>query len=180
MRVGAAKNGEGQCGGTQPDVGTAGAKTASSAHAGATASESEDDGGDFVDRLSREADGIVLSKAARTRQLYNQRKHHRTKAKKCRFAEFAKWVTSTFPDEVHSRSQWISCALCLVLCWSFAGRHPGAACCIDVQVLYAGRGCLDVAGGKGSLAYELAVTGTHTTSSTRAPYVILSHTALPN
>ena len=41
-------------------------------------------------------DGV--SKAARTRQLYNQRKHHRTKAKKNRFEEFAAWVVGTFGE----------------------------------------------------------------------------------
>ena len=119
MRAGAAENGEGQGGATQPDADTADAKNASSAHGGTTVSESEDDGGDFVNSLTRVADGIVLSKAARTRQLYNQRKHHRTKAKKCRFVEFAKWVTSTFPEEVQLCARWIP-----VLCASpYAGAY---------------------------------------------------------
>ena len=40
---------------------------------------------------------------ARGRLLYNQRKHHRTKAKKGRFAAFASWVEQTFGAELTSK-----------------------------------------------------------------------------
>ena len=189
LHTGAAKNGEGKGWGAVPGTTTAatsGAAVEDTDADGAegdqgrwraATSDSEDDARDFVERMSggggggSGGGGLVVSHGVRTRQLYNQRKHHRTKAKKNRFAEFAQWVAATFPDEVGTivvppslSARWRSCAHC-----------KGASCTAEpapawrrlsdaagLQVLYAGRGCLDVAGGKGSLAYELAVVNAGT------------------
>jgi hypothetical protein len=85
------------------------------------------DGGLVVTEARDLARRGELSGGGRARHLYNQRKHHRTKAKKARFASFATWIEATFTK-----------ALAPVR----AGQPSGI---------------LDVAGGKGSLAFELAL-----------------------
>eukprot|EP01045_Picozoa_sp_COSAG04_P038315 COSAG04_NODE_10209_length_796_cov_0.967001_1_plen_157_part_10 len=118
-------------------------------------------------------DGV--SKAARTRQLYNQRKHHRTKAKKNRFEEFAAWVVGTFGEgrlyggrgclDVAVRSRPAPCLSCRP--FALQGCPPFGCCANERQPSRpeaaeseANSAVLPVAaqGGKGSLAYELAVS----------------------
>ena len=96
--------------------------------------------------------GVAVSKAARTRQLYNQRKHQRTKAKKCRFVEFAGWIGDTFPpQELYSGRGCLECpppmlpAGCFAcpptpvlpaVCWLFClYLLLSAACCLVVVLL---------------------------------------------